>query len=313
MIRLTRIGSGKYSDIFSVEDGNITFAMKLSYYREESVNEFVNCVKEGDAKGAKFAKNGDAISISMKFSEIAEKLKDHMITPHFLYSYESVDVKNFIDKIPVLHKRAKELSPLQRKYNHVSFMELYESDLTTFLSKKSFDDTFARQLIFQVVYSIAAAQRLLKDWRHNDLSTNNVLIKCTEPYSYSYTVEGVTFFTNTSYSITVIDFDFVHADVNKLRNHRVTSGRFKVSPKKNESYDVHFFLKSVIKCILKNKTADLKETKKFIHALGLEENDRCDKELPHLFPLEIIKNPYFDILKTPGHVEREFSIPQLSS
>jgi hypothetical protein len=314
MIRLTRIGSGKYSDIFSVDDETNKFAMKVSYYREESVKDFVSRIKEGDVKGAKVVKNADAISISIKFSEIAKKMKDHAITPHFLHSYESVDIKNFIDKIPILHKRAKELSPLQRKYNHVSFMELYDTDLTTYLSKKPFDDAVARQLIFQVVYSIAATQRLLKDWRHNDLSTNNVLVKSTDSTPCSYTVADMTFFTNMSYSISIIDYDFVHADVNRLRNNRVTSGRFKVSPQKNESYDVHFFLKSVMKCIAKNKKSDVKETTAFLQSLGLEESDRCEKELPHIFPLELMKNPYFDTLRTSGHVaEHEFSIPRVSS
>ncbi|AGE49574.1 serine/threonine-protein kinase [Acanthocystis turfacea Chlorella virus Can0610SP] len=309
MTNLTRIGSGKYSDIFRVEDGHNTFAMKVSYYREETVREFAKRLKEGDEKGAKKAKDEDAITISVKFSEVAKKMKDLMITPHFIYNYESVDIKDFIDRIPVLHRRSKDLAPFQRKYNHVSFMELYDTDLTAFLSKMPFDDDVARHLIFQVVYSIFAAQRVLKDWRHNDLSTNNVLIKRTESLPTSYHVAGMTFFTDCRYVSTVIDYDFVHADVNRLRNNRVMSGRFKVSPKKNESYDVHFFLKSVMKCISKNKVANIKQTIKFIYALGLEDNDRCEKELPQFFPLEILKNPYFDTLRTPVHIQREYSIP----
>lgn len=309
MSRLTRLGSGKYSDIFRVEDGYNTFVMKVSYYREETVREFVKRVREGDEQGARRAKNEDAIIISLKFSDVAKKMKDLMITPHFIYNYESMDVKDFIDRIPLLHKRSRELSHYQKKYNHVSFMELYDTDLTTFLTKMPFDDDVARQLIFQVVYSIFAAQRILKDWRHNDLSTNNVLVKRAEPFPTSYHIAGMTFFTDCPYVSSIIDYDFVHADVNRLRNSRVTSGRFKVSSKKNESYDVHFFLKSVMKCISKNRVADIKQTIKFIYALGLEDNDRCEKELSQFFPLEILKNPYFDTLRTPVHAEKEYSIP----
>jgi hypothetical protein len=307
--QLTRLGSGKYSDIFRVDDGHEAFAMKVSYYREESVKEFAKRIRAGDEKGAKLAKNEDAITISLKFSEVAKKMKERMITPHFIHNYESVDIKGFVDRIPLLNKRANELTPLQRKYNHVSFMELYDTDFTAFLSKASFDDDIARQLIFQVVYSIAAAQRILKDWRHNDLSTNNVLVKRTDSSPCSYSIAGLTFFTNCPYFPAVIDYDFVNADVNRLRNNRVTSGRFKVSSKKNESYDVHFFLKSVMKCITKNKLANIKETNKFIRTLGLDDTDRCEKEMPKFTPLEIIKNPYFDILRTPGHVEHRYSIP----
>ncbi|AGE55739.1 serine/threonine-protein kinase [Acanthocystis turfacea Chlorella virus MN0810.1] len=309
MSRLTRLGSGKYSDIFRVEDGYNTFAMKVSYYREETVKEFVKLVKAGDEKGAKRAKDEDAITISLKFSDVAKKMKDLMITPHFIHNYESVDVKDFIERIPLLHRRSKELAPYQKKYNHVSFMELYDTDMTSFLSKMPFDDDVARQLIFQAVYSIFAAQRVLKDWRHNDLSTNNVLVKRADSPPCSYHVAGMTFFTDCPYVSSIIDYDFVHADVNRLRNSRVMSGRFKVSPQKNESYDVHFFLKSVMKCISKNKVANIKQTIKFIYALGLEDNDRCEKELPQFFPLEILKNPYFDALRTPAHAEHEYSIP----
>lgn len=64
-----------------------------------------------------------------------------------------------------------------------------------------------------------------------------------------------------------------------------------------------------MKCISKNKIADIKQTKKFIYALGLEDNDRCEKELPQLFPLEILKNPYFDTMRTPVRIDHEYSIP----
>jgi hypothetical protein len=64
-----------------------------------------------------------------------------------------------------------------------------------------------------------------------------------------------------------------------------------------------------MKCISKNKVANIKQTIKFIYALGLEDNDRCEKELSKFFPLEILKNPYFDTLRTPVHIQREYSIP----
>lgn len=311
MILLTRLGSGKYSDIFKVQNGDQIFVMKVSYYREESVKKFMKKIEEGDERGARKAKDEDAISIASKFSEVAKKMETYNVTPHFLSVYESKDVKNFIEKIPILEKRFKELSHFQRKYNHVSFMNLYDTDLTIFLTKANVDDNMMRCIIFKIIYSIFSAQTLLKDWRHNDLSTNNVLIKMNKNLCVlSYTFEENTFFTKSAFDISIIDYDFVYADVNKLRNHRVTNGRFKLSADRNASYDVHFFLKSVFKCITKNERAKVNETIKFLKSIDLKDQDRQDVEIPSLFPKEVLKNSYFKNLKKEvKNVTKKYVLP----
>jgi len=297
MILLTKLGFGKYSDIFMVKEGNLSFAMKISYYREENVRDFMEKMREGDVESAKKIKDSDAISVSARFSKIAKKMKEYNITPHFINVYDSRDIKNFVEKIPLLASRLQELSPYQRKYNHVTFMELFDSDLTSFLLKKKYTDDFVRTCMFQVLYSIASTQLLISGWRHNDLSTNNVLVKKSLKKTSSYDVNGKLFFTTSNHDIVIIDYDFVHAHTTKLDNHRVRSGNFRVSPEKNDSYDSHFFLKSVLKCINKNTVSNIDATKKFLHGLNLKENDRYDKEILELHPLEILKHSYFDILK----------------
>jgi hypothetical protein len=308
MISLTKIGSGKYSDIFSVKQGDNYFAMKVSYYREETVKEFMKKLKDGDEEGAKKVKESDAVCISARFSRIAKQMKQQSITPHFIEVYESKDIKNFIEKIPILTTRFNELSPFQRKYNHITFMELFDTDMTAFLTKKKNDDDFLRIFIFQVVFSIASAQRIILGWRHNDLSTNNVLTKKIPKISAKYDVDGKLFFTSWNRSVVIIDYDFVHADIPKLNNHRVRSGQFKVLPDRNISYDTHFFLKSVMKCLSKNMVkANL--TTKFLQSLHLQQNDRHDIEIPMLNPLEILKHSYFDLLTAAIPVEKNYKLP----
>lgn len=313
MLTLKKIGSGKYSDIFSVINDTEKFAMKVSYYRDETVRRFIQKIADGDDAGAKKEKERDAVSISYRFSKVARQLKNLHITPHFLEMYDSRDVKNFVEKIPILSARVKDLTPLQRKYNHVSFMELFDTDMTAFLTKTSYDDDFMRMLIFQVLYSIASVQRMIPGWRHNDLSTNNILTKKTETFSSRYRVDGKYYYTSMDQTITIIDYDFVNADVEKLHNHRVHSGHFRVFPDKNVSYDSHFFLKSVFKCITKAESSkNVGITIDFLRSLQLQHSDRHDVEIGELDPLEIIKHSYFGKLSTEIPFDTKFVLPTKS-
>ena len=308
-LSLKKIGSGKYSDIFLINSKTENFAMKVSYYRDETVRRFIQKIADGDDAGAKKEKDRDAVSISSRFSKIARQLKNMHITPHFIELYDSRDVKNFVEKIPVLSARITELTPLQRKYNHVSFMEIFDTDMTAFLRKMSYDDDFLRMLIFQVLYSIASVQRMIPGWRHNDLSTNNILTK-KKRTSSRYRVDGKYYYTSMEYVIAIIDYDFVNADVEKLHNHRVHSGHFKVFPDKNVSYDSHFFLKSVFKCITRHVSSkSVGITIDFLKSLQLRENDRHDAELVELDPLKIINHSYFDKLLTETSFDTKFSLP----
>jgi hypothetical protein len=299
MIVLKKIGSGKYSDIFSVTIEDSSFAMKVSYYREETVVEFTKKMREGDENGAKKIKDSDAISVSAKFARITRQMKKLNITPHFIHIFDTRDVKNFVEKIPILSSRFDRLSPFQQKYNHVTFMELFETDLTAFITKsESCDDSFLRTCIFRVLYTIAVTQRLVPGWRHNDLSTNNVLTKKSEERPARYEVDGDFFYVISSRSIAIIDYDFVNAAANTLRNHRVHSGDFKVLADDNVSYDSHFFLKSVQKCLEKRQNKP-RITLSFLKSLRLKQNDRQDSEIPHLNPLDILKHSYFKPLTAP--------------
>lgn len=310
MLTLKKIGSGKYSDIFSVYNGDANFVMKVSYYRDETVRRFIQKLRDGDDDGAKKEKDRDAVSISTRFSKIARQLRNMHITPHFMEVFESQDVKNFVEKIPNLSTRLKELTPLQQKYNHVSFMDIFDTDITSFLTKMSYDDNFLRVLIFQVLYSIASAQRMIPGWRHNDLSTNNILTKKSNKISSRYRVDGKHYYTSTDQAIVIIDYDFVNADVEKLHNHRVHSGHFKVFPDKNVSYDSHFFLKSVFKCITRPaSSSNVSITKGFLGSLQLQSNDRHNVEIVELDPLKIMKHSYFDKLLVEIPYDTKFSLP----
>jgi len=299
-ISLKQIGTGKYSDIFAVFKGGESFAMKISYYTEETIDKFIKKKRYGDLEGAKREKEQDSILVSEKFSKVTAVLLNKKITPHFVRVFEEQDVKNLATKIPGLEKRLGNLSVHQRMYNHVAFMELFDNDLTHLLTRKVINESEIKMFIFQIIYTIAATQHALPGFRHNDLSTNNVLIrKNREKTITRYDVDGMVFYTPTKYTVAVTDYDFVHIPTIKiLNNRRVLSGNYKVTDDNNVSYDAHLFLKSVYKCFTKayEKTPNT-ETHRFLNSLETFENDRHPHEIPSLNPRVILKHKYFDSLK----------------
>jgi hypothetical protein len=301
-ISLKQIGTGKYSDIFAVHRGGDSFAMKISYYTEDTIEKFIKKKRYGDIEGAKREKEQDSILVSEKFSKVTTVLLDKKFTPHFIRVFEEQDVKNFAAKIPGLEKRLGNLTTYQRMYNHVAFMDLFDTDLTHLLTRKVLTEAEIKIVIFQILYTIAATQNALPGFRHNDLSTNNVLIRNNHKKEVTkYSVEGMVFYTPTKYAVAVTDYDFVHIpSIRILNNRRVMSGNYKVSDEDNVSYDVHLFIKSVYKCLTKGyeKTPDT-ETWEFLDSLETFEDDRHPKEIPSLNPLKLLKHKYFDSLREP--------------
>ena len=299
-ISMKQIGTGKYSDIFAVHRGDDSFAMKISYYTEETIDKFIKKKRYGDMDGAKREKEQDSILVSEKFSKVTNVLLDKKITPHFVRVFEERDVKNLATKIPGLEKRLQNLTMHQRMYNHVAFMELFDTDLTRLLTHKALEENDIKMIIFQILYTIAATQHSLPGFRHNDLSTNNVLIRNNrEKTIAAYDVDDMVFYTPTKYSVAITDYDFVHVpSIRILNNRRVLSGNYKVSDENNVSYDVHLFIKSVSKCFTKayEKTPDT-ETRRFLDSLETFTDDRHPHEIPSLNPRDVLKHEYFDSLK----------------
>jgi hypothetical protein len=285
-------------------------AMKVSFYTEETIDNFISRKKSGDFEGARLEKEQDSIAVSSNFSNVTSSLLKKNITPHFVNIFVEQDVKNFASKIPGLHKRLETLTYYQKIYNHVTFMDLFEMDMTEFLTKHVFLDNDIRNIIFQIIYTLAAMQQILPGFRHNDLSTNNILVKRSSDLSM-YKVSDMTFYIESNFFVAITDYDFVHCPgIKKLMNRRVFSGSYKVNEEINASYDVHLFLKSVLKCLTKIKPdIKLSSTRSFLKDLNLLTNDRHPQELDQLIPNNLLKHSYFDILKTlpSGEIHNKYS------
>lgn len=298
---IRHLGSGKYSDVFQVQPraGARSVVMKVSYYRDDTLCNFIKKAKAGDVKGALHAKKQDSIQVSSEFGKLTSSLLD-TVSPHFVLVYCDQDCKSFAPKLGVLlQDRLKTLTPFQKRYNNVCFMEVFHNNLTRYLAHAKYDEAALRGMIFQVVYTLGALQKLLPGFRHNDLSTNNVLVKKLRAAPvFAYSFGGDTFYTAVPVLVALSDYDFTHVPGHpRLSNERVLSGKYRVDGRANDSYDTHFFLKSVMKCI-QRRTQEFPKTWDFLLRLRMKQEDRQNNAVfPRLRPAAVLKDPYFAPLK----------------
>ena len=283
-MEIRQLGSGTYSDCFKVKDGGgRALAVKLSYYRAAE-----------HAGG-----NHDAVCVAAAIAQVARTMRDHRVSPHIVEVFTEADVRGLpLQLAPLLPARLAKLTPRQIAVSHVCLMELCSCTLTTFVARSALaTDRVMRCLIFQVVYTLACLQKILPGFRHNDLSTNNVLIKKPPgPATTRYVVGGRTFCTdNMPVAAVLTDFDFTHVPGHAvLSNERIVGERYGISNDANEGYDVHLFLKSLSKCLTRRSAAPL--TRAFLAGLGLEAHSRPANRAPHLDPMRVLGNAYFEPL-----------------
>lgn len=298
---LRHLGSGKYSDVFSVQPrkGGRSVVMKVSYYRDDTLCKFIEKAKKGDLRGALRAKRLDSIQVSSNFAKMTAGLLD-TVSPHFVVVYCDQDCKSFAPRLGVLlQERLKSLTPFQKRYNNVCFMEVFHDNMTKYLMRSKYDEATLRGAVFQVLYTLAALQKLLPGFRHNDLSTNNVLVKKLRSKPVlSYTFGGDTFYVAVPLLVALSDYDFTHVPKHpQLANERVIFGRYRVDGRPNDSYDTHFFLKSVMKCI-QRRAAEFPQTWAWLNGLRMKQEDRQNNTVfPRLRPAALLKDPYFAPLK----------------
>lgn len=298
---LTHVGSGKYSDVFRVKwtPRETGVMMKVSYYRDDTMCNVLKMARAGNLRGALRMKKLDSIQVSSNFAKMSTALMGS-VSPHFVLVYCDQDCKSFAPRLgPLLKTRLKELTPFQKRYNNVCFMEAFHSNMTKFLMEKAYSEDSLRSMVFQVVYTLAALQKLLPGFRHNDLSTNNVLVKkLSKKPLLSYALGDTTWYIANDVLPALSDYDFTNVPNHPLlTNERVYSGRYKVDGRRNDSYDTHFFLKSVMKCI-QRRAEKYPATVEFLKRLRMKNEDRQNgSTLKRLSPGELLKDAYFEPLK----------------
>ena len=324
MTTVTFVGAGKYSDVFKVSARGKTVIMKLSYYRDTTWSDFVKKMRLGDVDGARKTKNRDAIMVAAAFANATNELVMRGISPHFVVVYCHADCRDVAPKLKALiQERVKSSTKVQMKLNNACFMEVFSGDMTKWLRGRSvLTDASVRAAIFGVVYTLAAVQRVYPGFRHNDLSTNNVLIKkLRRPMRASYAIDGRTFYVTAPVLAAISDYDFTHVPGHaKLSNERVIGGRYRVTAAPNPTYDTHFFLKSVLKSLHGKfkRPGALPETQRFLRSLPLNMlEDRLDTQpVAGIAPAELLGHAYFGpLLQRPAtaNVDAAYAAPNAAT
>lgn len=301
---IVQLGRGKYSDCFVVRDahGHVV-CLKLSYYQDATIRAFARHTQHGNRDAAHEAKDKDAISVSAAMSQIARHLHGYRVSPHFVRVLCEADIRYLPLRLkPLLQQRLPLLSQQQLKYSHVTLMDLWACDMTAFLAKpKQPTDAIVRALVFHVVYTLACLQAVFPGFRHNDLSTNNVLVKKSKHARahYAVTASGHGFSVACPYIAALSDFDFTHVPGHDiLSNERVLSGKYGISTDPNPSYDTHVLLRTMYRALKHHDACP--ETRAFIRGLGLDATDRSDKVMPALIPRTLLTHSYFTCLRSSG-------------
>lgn len=288
---IRELGSGKYSDCFKIQDRKTgcSVACKVSYYQEATIRAFARHTHHGNRNAAFVAKDQDAISVSMAMAEVAKQLKRLRVSPHFVKVFCEADVRHLPTRLlPLLSKRLPRLSPNQLKYSHACIMEVYSCDLTTLLTQTRVRDSTLRVLLFQVLYTLACLQTALTGFRHNDLSSNNVLVKPWWRGQVCYSTPDMTYVTAAPLMAAVSDFDFTHVPGHAvLSNERVLSGKYGISAHPDDAYDAHTLMRSVLNCLLKSGRCP--RARAFIQELISTQAD--------MRPARLLLHPYFGPLR----------------
>lgn len=299
-VLVRHLGSGKYSDVFSVRVGSRRLAMKISYYRDGTLSDVARRALRGDLDGAAMARQRDAVCVASAFGRFTSGIS-RTVSPHFVAVHVSRDCDGLAERLrPVLEARLRTLTEAQRRHNNVSFMERFDANVTRYLLLQGqLADEVMCGVIFQILYTLAALQKLLPGFRHNDLSTNNVLLRySSSPRLAVYQFESMQFAVTVPVFVALSDYDFTHVPGHRtLSNERILGGKYpNMTADHNPSYDSHLFLKSVHRCLAK-RGGHHPRTRQFLASLGLRDRDRLDSPIPRLVPCTLLRHAYFDCLR----------------
>jgi len=350
--RLRHIGSGTYSDVFEIMDGKRSTkkVLRLSYYDEhllKSILKAISSAKDVEAaeRDAKKTLDADPINVEKKMAAITNALIEKRIAPNYVRVYGTKDCLNFYHHLErggvIPRTRAREFAAegitYQKRYNNIKILDKYTSNLTDFIAdmkgrsklvsgirgEEGYRDYIFTVIFFQVFYSLLALQTYVEAFRHNDLSTNNILIEIDaekfkrfpewHPSRMSYTtfVVGKDEFhvPDIGIDVAIGDFDFVSGEkvlvpglehMKVLRNVKVKHGnmlnvKYHINPGANLSYDTQYFLAVFKKVAGETLMKTIPQTSAFVARVTKDTRgkNRGRNSVAALFPRNLIRDQFF--------------------
>lgn len=321
--RVRYLASGRYSDCFVVHvTPEIEVIAKVSTYRDGCLRAAARAMRKGDYEKARNVLLADAVGISNRLARITNLLLHNAVTPHLVWAFGDFDCKGFAQAALAsrlaapMRKRLKQIQrdegQLQALYCNLSFHEKFGEDMTDFLRDHHVTSYCLKCLIAQVVFTVGCLQQVMPGFRHNDLSTNNVFVRVAKPASQGYdmyTIAGITFYTGVpDVLVAISDWDFAHCQepfeyggrTACLRNERVVSGAYQLGPAPNPTYDVHFFLTTLLQQV-RHRARAYPDVVAFLREVTGKWSDRCDVFIPRLDPLLLLRHDFLAELAARPH------------
>jgi hypothetical protein len=288
--RTTKLASGTYNEVFVSKvpvDGKDTEVIaRLSFYNNASIKKMNRIIEDckkteksfEEMKGAcKRIKEQDPVQIKINMGWLSNFFITRDVSPHFVYMYNDFDCKKMHERLnadvdPASVARYAQQNEMGKVYNNISFHEKFDTDLSKLLIEGTMGELELKCVLFQVIYTLATLQHYVPDFRHNDLSCQNILVKRVEPRpgsAYAYELYDKTFYLpgkDATVFGAIYDFDLTHASSHvmhvdrkhpeiNLRNDVIQSGRFLNYKEEdvrttfnaafNPSFDMHYFLYTV--------------------------------------------------------------------
>lgn len=342
-----KIGSGTYNDVFKVsvtldDDNTEDIVMRLSYYDSHVLNGILKSLdglitkenrritlSDKALKHASHLNRVDPVKIKNNYSLVCRSLIQHNICPHYVFIFHYADFRNFSSMVRHLLPEKRLMHP-QQEFTNISFHELFTSNLHHCIVHGLIDDRFQiKQIIFQVLFSLFTLQHYLPGFRHNDLSTSNILVKLHDKKHSNarYKVGTSSFLLKNSKVFAAIwDFDLAHAPGRcvrldnfsektngeglNLRNYIILQDKFKnykkdasvqnINDRYNPSFDTYFFLSSFKKSC--HGDDRFKEALEFIASVvpftESEWPTYIDHNVEKLHPTALMNHSYFTEIRS---------------
>jgi hypothetical protein len=250
-------------------------------------------------------KNSDQLYSYLLSSLVLRKKTNHILLPivnmdvrfnqfHDVLKNESF-YSNLISKIT--NKKHSDLFSVNIKEHFLN-----SESLTSYLKKNKYS---IKNLLFQVIHTLAVIQKEYPNFRHNALNTSNVFL-----YLFDENINHKYKFNNEEFVLDKHNFDIKITNFYKssIRNELIKKIPF--SEKKNRYFDLHYFLNTLL---YKNKINNFdSETDKFLMKIlpkkvrGKGKNNYYLEQNIELFkPSELLKDKYFESLKNKKYTNKK--------
>ncbi|KAF6250475.1 hypothetical protein COO60DRAFT_1646863 [Scenedesmus sp. NREL 46B-D3] len=312
------IGAGSYNDVFLVRFKANAMVLRLSYYSPYTLSKVQALIrqrlphKQLLAKAHKVTAQ-DPVSVKNNYSAFCNMLIERDVCPHFVYMYHQKDVKCFAALVKDQVKPERQRNNLSFRYNNVSFHEKFQTSLR--LRLRQLTDAQLAAAVFQVVYALAMMQHYLPDFRHNDLSLDNVLITTYAPTPgrhFHYKVgEASYWLPDVGVFLAVTDFDLAHAPVcvvptgdgkgkpYGLRNQLIAKDQFgnhgdaqarNINGTVNRSFDTYYFLYRLREALGSRHQGSVARWLAAHDVLAADKTKYIAKAYPTLYPAVMLAN-----------------------